>query len=219
MGFPLRHTRPGRETSSPDLETLRASMAANLAAFDRITVDRSDLRRAAVAILVSPHRGQPTYVLTRRAFTLRRGAGAYALPGGHVEPGEDALDAALRETAEEMGVALPRAAALGLLDDFVTLGGHAVTPVVLFSGEPVTLKPDPGEVHAAWRVPLSELERPGSPRTQPNPKGGPPILRLYARGGWINPPTAAFLYQFREVALGGRPTRVADVGQPAWTAR
>jgi hypothetical protein len=74
-------------------------------------------------------------------------------------------------------------------------------------------------VHAAWRVPLRELERPGSPRMQPHPAGGAAIPRLYARGRWINPPTAAMLWQFREVALLGRPTRVADVGQPAWTAR
>jgi hypothetical protein len=54
---------------------------------------------------------------------------------------------------------------------------------------------------------------------QAHPAGGPAIPRLYARGRWINPPTAAMLWQFREVALLGRATRVADVGQPAWTAR
>jgi hypothetical protein len=44
-----------------------------------------------------------------------------------------------------------------------------------------------------------------------------PIRRMYACGGWINPPTAAWLDQFREVALHGRWTRVGAVGQPSWT--
>ena len=46
-----------------------------------------------------------------------------------IQAGEDAIDAAVRETHEELGVALTRADALGLLDDFITLGGHLVTPV------------------------------------------------------------------------------------------
>jgi hypothetical protein len=38
-------------------------------------------------------------------------------------------------------------------------------------------------------------------------------------GKWINAPTAAWIYQFREVAVHGRTVRVSDVGQPSWTAR
>jgi 8-oxo-dGTP pyrophosphatase MutT (NUDIX family) len=158
-------------------------------------------------------------VLTRRALTLRRGAGNYALPGGAVDPGEDAIAAALRETAEELGLVLSREAALGLLDDFVTLSGFVVTPVVLWSSEPLTLTPDPTEVGEAWFNPLSELDHPEAPRSEAHPDGGEPILQMFVRGGWINPPTAAWLYQFREVALHGRWTRVGAVGQPNWTAR
>ncbi len=194
-------------------------MSGHLAAFPRLTLDPGERRRAAVAILVSPHEGVPAYVLTRRAAKLRRGAGNYALPGGGADHGEDAIDTALRETAEELGVSLTRDAALGMLDDFVTLTGHLVTPVVLFSETPVILKPDPVEVGEAWFNPLSELDHPEAPHPEPHPDGGNPILRMYVRGRWINPPTAAWLYQFREVALHGRWTRVGDVGQPPWTAR
>jgi hypothetical protein len=42
---------------------------------------------------------------------------------------------------------------------------------------------------------------------------------MFANRDWINPPTAAWLYQFREVALYGREARVHSVGQPSWTAR
>jgi 8-oxo-dGTP pyrophosphatase MutT (NUDIX family) len=201
------------------MQALRARMAANLAAFPRRALDATGLRRAAVAILVSPTEAGPSFALTRRALTMRRGAGNYALPGGNFEPGEDAVAAAVRETAEELGVQVEREAALGLLDDFVTLGGHLVTPVVLWSGEPVTLAPDPAEVGQAWLLPLADLDHPEAPRHEPHPEGGNPILRMYANGQWINPPTAAWLYQFREVALHGRATRIHDVGQPPWTAR
>jgi len=198
---------------------LKDRITANLAAFPRLAVERPDLRRAAVAILLCPWRGAAAYVLTRRALTMRRGAGNYALPGGGLEPGEDAPMAAIRETAEELGIALPTHAALGQLDDFVTLSGFAVTPVVLWSSAPVKFRPDPVEVHAAWRVPIAELDHPGAPRREKPLFGGEPILRMRARGRWINPPTAAWLYQFREVALHGRWTRVASLAQPAWTAR
>jgi len=196
---------------------VRARIAANLAGFPRRAVEDPGLRRAAVAILLSPHRGQIHYVLTRRALTLRRGAGNYALPGGHFEAGEDAVAAAVRETNEELGAGVRADQALGLLDDFVTLGGHAVTPVVLWSAAPLVLAPDPSEVHEAWRLPIAELDHPDSPRSEDNP-GCAPILKMFARGQWINPPTAAILYQFREVALHGRATRVIDIGQPSWTA-
>jgi 8-oxo-dGTP pyrophosphatase MutT (NUDIX family) len=194
-------------------------IAANLAAFPRVALAPGDLRPAAVAVLLSPLDGVLTYVLTRRALTMRRGAGNYALPGGNLEPGEDAIAGAVRETGEELGVEIGRECALGLLDDFITLGGHVVTPVVLWSATPLALNPDPAEVHEAWRPPVDELDHPDSPMREAHPNGGEPILRMFARGQWINPPTAAFLYQFREVALHGRATRVHMIGQPEWTAR
>ncbi len=200
------------------MQALKTRIIANLEAFPRLALVRPDLRRAAVAVLVSPVDGAPTFALTRRAMTMRRGAGNYALPGGNLDPEEDAVTGAIRETWEELGVALPPDSVLGLLDDFVTLGGHLVTPVVLWSDSTLTLAPDPTEVHAAWLITLDKLDHPGSPRAEAHPDGGEPILRMFANDQWINPPTAAFLYQFREVALHGRWTRVASVGQPNWTA-
>ena len=89
---------------------------------------------------------------------------------------------------------------------------------VLWSPDPLTLNPDPTEVQEAWLNPVTELDHPESPRREDHPDGGEPIARMFARGQWINPPTAAFLYQFREVALHGRATRVSMIGQPTWTA-
>ena len=200
------------------MHALRARIEGHLANFARIALETGERRRAAVAIVLSPTAKGPAYLLTRRALHMRRGAGNYALPGGNVDPGEDAIDAARRETAEEVGVHLRRDDALGLLDDFVTLGGHVVTPVVFWTPEPVTLVPNPDEVHAAWFIPLTDLDHPKAPKKVRNPHG-PPILRMYANGGWVNPPTAAWLYQFREVCLHGRECRTDRIGQPSWTAR
>jgi 8-oxo-dGTP pyrophosphatase MutT (NUDIX family) len=192
-------------------------MATNLVDFPRREIAPDGLRLAAVAVVVSPHKGKPTFLLTRRALTMRRNAGNYALPGGNIEPGEDVVDAARRETSEELGVSLGREAALGRLDDFKTLGGHRVTPVVFWSDDELTVTPDPVEVHVAWRIPLAELDHPKSPRRRSHPHGDDLILQMRIRGQWVNAPTAAWLYQFREVALHGRATRLDDVGQPEWT--
>lgn len=200
------------------MDDLRRRIEGHLAGFDRIALDVGDRRRAAVAVVVAPTADGPAFLLTRRALHMRRGAGNYALPGGNVDPDEDPIDAALRETQEELGVILTRAAVLGLLDDFVTLGGHVVTPVVMLSEQPVTLTPNPEEVHDAWLVPLTDLDHPRAPRREAHPDGGPSVLRMFARGSWINPPTAAWLYQFREVCLHGRPCRTDAIGQPNWTA-
>ncbi|MBJ7409885.1 MAG: CoA pyrophosphatase [Phenylobacterium sp.] len=201
------------------MHALRTRIEGHLAGFERIAIEAEGRRRAAVAIVLSPTPAGPAFLLTRRALHMRRGAGNYALPGGNVDPGEDAVDAARRETDEELGVKLSREAALGLLDDFVTLGGHVVTPVVFWTPEPVSIVPNPEEVHAAWHIPLADLDHPRAPRRVRNPAGGPAILRMFAQGSWVNPPTAAWLYQFREVCLHGRPCRTDGIGQPSWTAR
>ncbi len=196
---------------------LRHRISHNLNAFDRRRADAS--RRASVAVLLAPVQGVMHYVMSQRALTLRRGAGQYALPGGGIEDGESAVEAALREVHEELGVALAPDAVLGMLDDLVTRSGHVITPVVMWSDAPISMTPDPTEVQAAWLVPVAELDRFDAPRHSAHPEGGSEILRMPMRGEWINPPTAAVLLQFRDLALHARPTRVHNVGQPTWTAR
>lgn len=88
------------------MHVLRARIETHLAGFSRIALETGKRRRAAVAIVLTPTEKGPAYLLTRRALHMRRGAGNYALPGGNLEPSEDAVDAARRETAEELGVVL-----------------------------------------------------------------------------------------------------------------
>lgn len=180
------------------------------------------IRRAAVGIVLAPNDdGACSYVFTQRALNLRRSAGQYALPGGMLDAGETAVDAVRREVAEEVGVELPADTLLGELDEFITLAGIAMTPVVLWSPSPIVLQPAPDEVHAAWLVPIAELDHPEAPKmlreSHAPPETAPMILRMPVRGEWINPPTAAVLYQFREVVMRGNIVRVDAVTQPQWT--
>ena len=156
------------------MEALKRLITQNMGRFQRQTVEGAHLRRAAVAILLSPVEGEPAFALTRRALTLRRGAGNFALPGGNTDPGETPLETARRETHEELGVAPDLSEPLGLLDDFVTLGGHLVTPVILWSPAPLVLTPNPAEVDRVWQVPLTDLDHPEAPGPSPIRTGARP---------------------------------------------
>ena len=199
-------------------DALRARMVANLSGFERREIDEPQ-RRAATAIAVVDHGGAAGYLFIRRALTMRRNPGQYALPGGRAEPGETTAETARRELAEELGVVLGPESVIGVLDDMPTRAGGVVTPVVLWAGGAVTMTPDPDEVHDAWVRAVSELDHPEAPRWVTLDGVDGQVLRMPVGSEWINPPTATMLYQFREVALHGRVVRVHEVASPLWTAR
>lgn len=200
---------------------MRAGFQARLDGFDRIPLASSqELRPAAVAVTLLPgDDGAPAFVLTRRAARLNAHTGQWALPGGGVEPGESVEQAALRELEEEVGVALGADSVLGLLDDYPTRSGYNITPVVVWCAADSVLKPDPREVAAVYRVALSELEHPETPRLRTIPESDRPVISLPLIGHDIHAPTAAVLYQFREVVVHGRSTRVAHFEQPVFAWR
>ena len=201
---------------------LRQSIQDNLRRFSPHELDLRQLRHAAVAVaLVSAGSSSDACVLlTERPATLNRHAGQFALPGGRVDAGERDDDAALRELAEELGIHVDRSAILGRLDDFATRSGFRIRPFVLWLEDSSSLRPDPAEVAACYRVPLAELESPDIPILRRAAHGEHPVLsaHLPSVGQEIFAPTAAMLYQFREVALAGRDTRVSHFEQPrfAW---
>ena len=196
--------------------SLRRRILKNLEQHERYEID-GDAPRAAVAITLADLDGRAGYLFLRRALTLHRNPGQFALPGGGVEAGETIDETARRELMEELGVDLPDTSVLGLLDDIPTRSGTTVTPVVLWAAGAVTLEPDAQEVHAAWVMSVSELDHPLAPKWETLDGVEGDVLRMPVGGEWINPPTAAILYQFREVALHGRTVRVHDVGSPLWT--
>jgi 8-oxo-dGTP pyrophosphatase MutT (NUDIX family) len=191
---------------------LRSTVARNVAEFEPLHLHVAGLRQAAVGVvLVADETGRACFVLTRRPSTLRRHAGQWALPGGRLEEGEDAIAAALREIHEEVGLPLSPDAVLGRLDDFVTRSGHLVSSLVLWAPGPVELRISPEEVEAVFRVPLDELDHPQALQLQPLLHFGLPSVKSR-----VHAPTAAILYQFREVGLHGREVRIAGIEQPAF---
>ena len=139
--------------------------------------------------------------------------------GGRIEAGESPEQAALRELHEEVGLALDASAVLGRLDDYITRSGYLITPVVVWAGAAHSLQPDAAEVASIHRIPTAELLRADAPLLNQVAGAAHPVLRMPVGTGWIAAPTAAFLYQFREVCLLGRPTRVAHFDQPVFAWR
>ena len=68
-------------------------------------------------------------------------------------------------------------------------------------------------------MPLAELERPDVPRLRQIPESERPVISVPLLGTHIHAPTAAILFQLREVALHGRATRVAHFEQPVFAWR
>jgi mutator protein MutT len=201
-------------------ESLRERIGNHLAAFDAESHSDEDLRAAAVALaLIADDTGTPCFVLTRRAAGLRAHGGQWALPGGRLDPGETPEVAALRELSEEVGLELEANDVLGRLDDYPTRSGFVITPVVVWAGLAADLVANPDEVAAVYRVPLSELDRPDVPRLHRIPESDRPVISIPLLGANIHAPTAAILYQLREVAVWGRGTRVAVYDQPVFAWR
>ncbi|WP_036596309.1 NUDIX hydrolase [Ottowia thiooxydans] len=161
----------------------------------------------------------PAMLLTRRAAGLRKHAGQWALPGGAIDPGESAEEAALRELQEEVGLDLPTDCVVGKLDDFVTHSGFCITPVVVWAGRTEGFTLNEGEVASAHRIPLSEFMRPDAPLLESIEDSTHPVLRMPVGSGWIAAPTGAIIFQFTEVCLRGRATRVGHFEQPLFARR
>ena len=168
--------------------------------------------------IAQPHEWstQAALILTRRAASLRKHASQWALPGGRIDTGESPEQAALRELAEEVDLQLDASAVLGRLDDFITRSGFVITPVVVWAGAARHIRPNPDEVASIHRIPVAEFLRADSPMLEREGDGEHPVLRMPIGSAWIAAPTAAVLYQFREVCIGGRSTRVAHFEKPAF---
>lgn len=200
-------------------DILRQRLLDNVVAFEDRRTQPDGLKHAAVAITVVDSPAGAAFLLTRRANKLNAHAGQFALPGGRVEPGETAVEAALRELEEEVGVVIGAETVLGLLDDYPSRSGYRITPVVMWAGGDVRVKPDPREVAKVHFVPLSQLAHDDTPEFGTIPESDRPIIRLNIANAKVHAPTAAVVYQFREVALFGRATRVEHLEQPVWAWR
>src|SRR6185295_4563318 len=144
-------------------DTTRRNIAELCAAFTRAPPGEAEsaLKRAAVAIALTEAETGPgtTFLLTRRAASLRSHAAQWALPGGRCDPGEMQAQAALRELHEELGVGLAEGDVLGVLDDYPTRSGYLITPVVVWVGPSAEISPNPAGVPSLPGVPFDNTRR------------------------------------------------------------
>ena len=204
-------------------DNLRSLLAERCAAFPHLgpTELSAGLKRAAVAVLLletEDGSGEAAFLLTRRAKGLRGHSGQWALPGGRCDAGETVTQAALREIEEEVGVALHEDAVLGTLDDYPTRSGYLITPVVVWAGLRPVLHLNHQEVAFVNRVPLAEIAQEEAARFTSIPESPRRLIHMDINRTTVHAPTAALLYQFREI-LAGRVTRVADLEQPVFAWR
>lgn len=209
----------------PFNEIFRQTVAVRCAAFARLEPSpaTSALKRAAVAITLLAADAMPdapdeaAFLLTARALGLRSHGGQWALPGGRCDQGETPAQAALRELDEEVGLRLDATAVLGTLDDYPSRSGYLITPVVVWAGAHPPLRLNPAEVASVHRIRIAEIAQPDAVDFVAIPESDRRVVRVRMDGHRVHAPTAAVIYQFREV-LAGRDTRVADLEQPvfAW---
>ena len=159
------------------------------------------LRPAAVLVGLVDRGAGPQVVLTRRTEALRHHAGQISFPGGRIEAQDvDPVAAALREAAEEIGLAQPQADAIGYLDPFVTITGFHVFPVVARIDAGFAARPDPGEVDEVFEVPFEFLMSPGNARSlEVDYRGGRRMLVEFQYAQYrIWGATAAMLVNLRQ---------------------
>ena len=114
------------------------------------------VREAAVLIPLIQRVEGLTVLLTQRTAHLHDHAGQISFPGGRRDPHDkDLTQTALRETAEEIGVASSYIKILGALATYQTVTAYCVTPFVALIENGVVLKPDPFEVEDTFEVPLA----------------------------------------------------------------
>lgn len=120
-----------------------------------------DLRQAAVLIAVTD-RPEPGVLLTHRPDWMRSHAGQAAFPGGKLDPGEDAVAAALREAEEELALDPARVRVIGTSDPFRTRTGFDITPVLGVVPPDLPLVPNPAEVREWFEPPLAYILDPAN---------------------------------------------------------
>jgi 8-oxo-dGTP pyrophosphatase MutT (NUDIX family) len=207
--------------SYPFGSAFRAEIAQRCAAFPRVACEAPGLKRAAVAITLvdaDDGSGETAFLLTKRVPRMRAHAGQWALPGGRCDPGETLEETALRELQEELGLTLGCDDLLGVLDDYPTRSGYAITPVVAWLDDASAMTPNPDEVAYVRRIRLDHIGQEDAVEFVTIPESERPVIRLRMGDRHVHAPTAALVYQLRELAAG-RITRVDQLEQPVFAWR
>ena len=121
---------------------------------DWSAVELNDFRPAAVLIAMT-EREEPGMLLLHRPSNMRAHPGQVAFPGGKIDPGETPVEAALRETWEELGIRPGDVQVIGTGDVYRTHSGYEITPVLATVPRDVQINPNPAEVAQWFEAPAS----------------------------------------------------------------
>ena len=120
-----------------------------------------DFRPAAVLIAVT-ERDEPGVLLIHRPSNMRAHPGQIAFPGGRLDPGETATEAALREAHEELGIDPARVQVIGPSDCYHSGSGYAITPILATVPGDIAITPNPAEVAQWFEAPLGHILTPAN---------------------------------------------------------
>lgn len=182
--------------------TQRLSVAASGATFDD---SPARARPAAVLMAMLWHASIPTILLTRRSVDLAHHAGQISFPGGKLEPADtSAVDAALREAYEEIGLPPQQVQVIGTMPRYLTVSDFLITPVVALVEPPASLVLQQGEVDEVFEVPLQLALDTGAYHSERVLHGSRQleIKVLDYQGYRIWGATARMLYQLAQVVGG-----------------
>ncbi len=195
--------------------------------------DADGVRRSAVLMLFGEGPDGPDLLLTERAHHMRSHPGQVSFPGGSIDPGETPEQTALREAQEETGLDPAGVEVFAELPElWLPPSNFAVAPLLAWWRDPSPVSVlSPDEVHAVWRVPISELRDPAHRITVLGPRGwrspgfligddkdvilwgftGGIVARLFEFLGWIDDLPDAPERELPAYMLGGRPPKNVDV--------
>jgi len=146
-------------------DRLRAALSQP-AAVPPLAGDLAELRDQAnvpAAVLIAlTDRTEPGVILTVRREHMRTHAGQVAFPGGRIDPGEDAVTAAIREAQEELGLDPGAVETIGEIEPYRTVTGYIVTPVIAIIPPDLALEPHEHEVADWFEAPLGHLLDPAN---------------------------------------------------------
>ncbi|MCW2812651.1 MAG: CoA pyrophosphatase [Nocardioides sp.] len=218
---------PGLPDWLRPIETAARSITVHDLTRFMVPDDAEGVRRSAVLMLFGEGPSGPDLLLTERAHQMRSHPGQVSFPGGSIDPGETPEQTALREAQEETGLDPSGVEVFAELPElWLPPSNFAVVPVLAWWREssPVSVL-SPDEVHAVYRVPISELRDPAHRITVHGPRGwkspgfligddhdvilwgftGGVVARLFEFLGWIEDLPDAPAHDLPAYMLAGRP--------------
>lgn len=192
---------------STDPATARSALGPELDPLLEKIIPRP-LRAAAVLVPIVAHEDELTVLFTQRSPNLRTHAGQVSFPGGRIETDDPGpLEAAIRETQEEIGLDPSFIEPTGYLDPHLAMSGFWITPVIAFIRPGFTLQVDHREVDDTFEVPLEFIFDPANhiPRERVVSGVTVPTLEFEHDGRRIWGATANMLLSFyRQIEIGNR---------------